>query len=230
MKLPSSGDILKLWKEWDKTRPVLVVLVSTFTLITALFSDIGLYWRTSDGGLPRHIPELAVARCRQLRLTPEDHLKSRGVRTQSDRYVPGTKPVLLRHGKIWTGEANGTDLVHGDILLDKGLIKSVGHLSLRELDALRDDLVTIDLNGKWVTPGLVDMHSHIGVNPAPQLVGSEDYNSNTGNIQVSEFQNRYVLSHSPLLIFHSLFCAQLTVCMHTMCLTNWASLAELRLL
>ena len=187
MKIPSREDVSTLWKEWDKTQLILVALISTFALVTALFVDIGLHWRTSDG-LPRHVPELAAARCRQLRLRPEDHLRQRAVRSQSDRYVPGTRPVLLRHGKIWTGKANGTDLVHGDILLDRGLIKSVGHLSLQELDALGDDLITIDLNGKWVTPGLVDMHSHIGVSPAPRLSGSEDYNSNTGNIQVFEFK------------------------------------------
>lgn len=202
LKIPSREGISKLWKGWEKRQLALFIIVSASALITALSDTASLHWWISGGeGIPRHVSELATARCRQLRLRPEDHLNSRGVRTQSDRYVPGTQPVLLRRAKIWTGDANGTDLVHGDILMDKGLIKSVGHLSLQELDSLQDNLVTVDLDGKWVTPGLIDMHSHIGVSPAPQLAGSEDYNSEVGNIQVLKFQNRHSSSNSLLLTF-----------------------------
>lgn len=126
----------------------------------------------------------AISRCQQLQLKagpPPDFYD----RTHSDRFVPGTKPVLLKHARIWTGGQNGTEVVLGDILMDKGLIKSVGRVPRSTLNAIRDDLVTIDAKNAWVTPGIIDMHSHIGNFAVPELAGaSEDYNSDFGNIQV----------------------------------------------
>ena len=105
-------------------------------------------------------------------------------RDHSDRYEHGTKPILLKHARVWTGERNGTDIIRGDILLDKGLIKAVGHVPRSSLEAFNGDLVVIDVQNAWVTPGIVDIHSHIGDSATPELVGaSGDYNSNLGNIQ-----------------------------------------------
>ncbi|KAG6891468.1 hypothetical protein C0992_006199 [Termitomyces sp. T32_za158] len=65
------------------------------------------------------------------------------MRSQSNRFVHGTKPVLIKRAKIWTGTENGTEVIYGDILLDKGLIKSVGHLyGLHEIYG--SDLVVVD--------------------------------------------------------------------------------------
>src|ERR1700734_442650 len=126
----------------------------------------------------------AVSRCQQLRLKagPSPTFYDR---THSDRYVPGTKPVLIKHARIWTGRKNGTEVVRGDILLDKGLIKAVGNVPRSALNVFKDDPVIIDAKNAWVTPGIVDIHSHIGNGAAPELAGaSEDYNSDLGNIQV----------------------------------------------
>ncbi|KAG9226462.1 hypothetical protein CCMSSC00406_0005871 [Pleurotus cornucopiae] len=40
----------------------------------------------------------------------------------------------------------------------------------------------IDVKGAWITPGLVDLHSHIGVSSLPQLSGASDGNSHNGPI------------------------------------------------
>lgn len=99
-------------------------------------------------------------------------------RTESDRFVPGTRPVLLRNGMIWTGARNGTEVVYGDVLLDKGLVVAVGYIPPSLLDsvvsqssATATELRVEDLGGAWVTPGLVDLHSHLGVYSAPSLRG-----------------------------------------------------------
>lgn len=91
-------------------------------------------------------------------------------RTYSDRHVVGTSPLWLRNAKIWTGARNGTEFIYGDILLDSGLIKAVGYIPPRLLK--HPDLQIEDAKGAWVTPGLVDLHSHLGVYAAPQLRGS----------------------------------------------------------
>ncbi|KAH8826842.1 carbohydrate esterase family 9 protein [Flagelloscypha sp. PMI_526] len=100
-------------------------------------------------------------------------------RLASDRFVEGTRPVLLRNAKILTGSRNGSDVVYGDILLDQGLVMGVGRISTPVLDLVKKrDILVLDLGGKsWVTPGLFDLHSHLGVSSAPYLEGSSDTNS-----------------------------------------------------
>lgn len=90
-------------------------------------------------------------------------------RTHSDRYVPGTTPLWLKNAKIITGARNGTEVIYGDILLDKGLIQAVGYIPPQLLN--HSDLHVEDADGAWVTPGLVDLHSHIGVDSSPWLRG-----------------------------------------------------------
>ena len=154
--------------------------LSTFVLVTQLVHIPILHHR-----VPPHI-SLAISRCQrfQLRTGPPPEFYER---TRSDRYVDGTKPILLKRARIWTGGQNGTEIIHGDILLDMGLIKAVGYVPQHKLNALKDDLVIIDAKNAWVTPGIIDMHSHIGNSAAPELAGaSEDYDSVVGNIQVNQ--------------------------------------------
>lgn len=152
----------------------------------------------------RQLPPQALASlslCRSLAHTPPAPSVSQ--RTVSDRFVPGTRPHLLKNARVWTGNHNGTDVVLANILLDKGLIKGVGRISTSTLAAYRDDLVVIDLKGAWVTPGcvfklphhllslkmpylsysIVDLHSHLGYSSSPELRGaSSDENSRKGPI------------------------------------------------
>jgi hypothetical protein len=123
-----------------------------------------------------------ISRCRSLRMKagpPKEFHK----RLASDRFVYGTKPVLIQRGTIWTGLANGTEIIHGDILLDKGIIKSVGYIRRGTLEAYGSDLVVIDAKNAWITPGIIDIHSHLGDAPLPTLSGAEDYNSLKGTVQ-----------------------------------------------
>jgi len=96
----------------------------------------------------------------------------------------------LHNARIWTGENNGTEILHGDIFIDKGIIQSVGNGNLSalrlDLDAMiaRGELDVVDVHGAWVTPGLVDPHSHLGDASSPALDGaSDDDNSLKGTIQ-----------------------------------------------
>ncbi|KAJ7694909.1 hypothetical protein B0H17DRAFT_1274452 [Mycena rosella] len=89
-------------------------------------------------------------------------------RHESDRYVPGTRPVL-RNATLWTGADNGMDIVYGgDVLLDKGLIIAFGKIPQSHMTRL-ESLEIVDLHGRWVSPGIVDAHSHLGVGSAPRL-------------------------------------------------------------
>jgi hypothetical protein len=134
--------------------------------------------------LHKHRPKNAadiIARCRQLAMPaaspPNFHSRSR-----SDRLEEGTKPVLIQNARVWTGNKNGTEVFHADILLDKGIIKRIGHLRGFS-DTYGKELVTVDAKGSWVTPGLVDLHSHLGVRSLPALGGASDDNSFHGIVQ-----------------------------------------------
>ncbi|KAI0367317.1 carbohydrate esterase family 9 protein [Pilatotrama ljubarskyi] len=102
-------------------------------------------------------------------------------REESDRFVPGTKPTLIKNATIWTGRVDGLEILHGDILLDGGLIKRIGHIESADLEHYAD-LTRLDAEGKWVSPGIIDLHSHLGLYNSPVLSGALDVNSRKGPI------------------------------------------------
>jgi imidazolonepropionase-like amidohydrolase len=64
------------------------------------------------------------------------------------------------------------------------LIKGVGHFgSAALLAAYGSKLVVVDARNAWVTPGIVDIHSHMGVASSPGLNGAGDGNSLKATIQ-----------------------------------------------
>ncbi|KAJ7579295.1 carbohydrate esterase family 9 protein [Mycena floridula] len=118
----------------------------------------------------------ALARCRNIHL-PAGPPKDFYSRKESDRFVPGTRPTLIKNGKIWTGSDSGAEVVRADILIDKGIIMGVGHFGRAILDEYAGNLVEVDAEDSWISPGIVDTHSHMGDGPSPELLGAVDYNS-----------------------------------------------------
>jgi imidazolonepropionase-like amidohydrolase len=76
-------------------------------------------------------------------------------------YVPfPSRTTVIRNVTILT--AAGPTIRNGSILLQNGKISAVGATVNAPADAL-----VIDGNGKYVTPGIIDDHSHLGVYAAP---------------------------------------------------------------
>ncbi|KAJ7182422.1 hypothetical protein C8R43DRAFT_1100885 [Mycena crocata] len=123
------------------------------------------------------------AQCRALHTSLEPSVDFIASRTTSgsDRFVEGTRAVLIRNAKILTGARNGTEVVFGDVLLDKGVVMGVGYIPNALTSAL-SNLQVIDAGGKWISPGIVDAHSHLGVDSAPELDGASDGNSHKSPI------------------------------------------------
>ena len=71
-----------------------------------------------------------------------------------------SQPTLIQNATILT--AAGPRLTGASILLRDGKVAAVG----TTVDAPADAVV-VDGSGKWVTPGLIDTHSHLGVYAAP---------------------------------------------------------------
>ncbi|KAJ7600764.1 carbohydrate esterase family 9 protein [Mycena floridula] len=172
----------------EKVYPVQRTKLSRFrlggclVLLLCSFSLLFQYKSVQDSksfNLPLHAAEI-LEKCRSLHDVPEP---SKGFysRTKSDRFVPGTRPTLIKNATIWTGGDQGNEIVMGDILLHNGIIKGVGRIQASA--KFGSELVTVDAAGRWVTPGLVDLHSHLGVDSSPALRGASDTNSFHGITQ-----------------------------------------------
>lgn len=83
-------------------------------------------------------------------------------------------PTLIVNATILTGTGERID--NGSLLLANGRIEQIGEgmLGVREADVL-----LIDAAGRWVTPGLIDVHSHLGVYASPHLKAHSDGNEMT---------------------------------------------------
>lgn len=60
----------------------------------------------------------------------------------------------------------------------------MGHYGDALLESYGARLDVIDAKGAWVTPGIVDIHSHLGDSSSPELQGAIDDNSNKGEVSV----------------------------------------------
>ncbi|MBD3375275.1 amidohydrolase family protein, partial [candidate division KSB1 bacterium] len=69
---------------------------------------------------------------------------------------PYLETVLIRDGIFWTNSEKG--ILRGDMLVEKGKIVEVDSV----LDSPGNAFV-IEANGRHVTPGLIDAHSHTGI-------------------------------------------------------------------
>lgn len=87
-------------------------------------------------------------------------------------------PVLIRNATIYDGR--GSIFRNYDILLQDGRIKQLektGHISVTH------DVRIFDVNGRVVTPGIVDVHSHLGIYSRPSTVGYGDGNEKTNPVR-----------------------------------------------
>jgi imidazolonepropionase-like amidohydrolase len=88
-------------------------------------------------------------------------------------YTPfESRLTAIRNATIFT--AAGPRLERATIVLRDGKIASIG----TEV-SVPADAVVIDGTGKYVTPGLIDTHSHLGVYPAPGTEANSDGNEAT---------------------------------------------------
>ncbi|MEA2600080.1 MAG: hypothetical protein QOF89_1072 [Acidobacteriota bacterium] len=83
-----------------------------------------------------------------------------------------SQPVLITNATILT--AAGDRIGRGSILLRDGKVAAVG----ANVDAPAGAVV-VDGTNKWVTPGIIDAHSHLGVYASPSVDGNDDGNEAT---------------------------------------------------
>ncbi|KAJ4408927.1 hypothetical protein N0V82_009582 [Gnomoniopsis sp. IMI 355080] len=131
--------------------------------------------------------DLAV--CSKLRSKPKDPI---GLgRERNARYIDGHKPTLIRNATVWVGEPTGAsyedaragkgwEWIKADVFVEYGLIKEVE--TQIAVDRLPEDTVIYEAHGRQLTAGIIDMHSHAGVDSLPDLRGNADTNEMSSDI------------------------------------------------
>lgn len=77
--------------------------------------------------------------------------------------------TAILNGHVWTGtEKRGTDLI---VLIENNRIEAVG----KNID-IPADATIIDAGGGWITPGIIDVHTHLGVHTQDIGRAGHDFN------------------------------------------------------
>jgi imidazolonepropionase-like amidohydrolase len=112
---------------------------------------------------------------------PAGDLPPRGARPVRERKAalatPGAPTIAIRGATILT--ANGQQIAGGTIVLAGGAITALGADAAVTVPA---GARVIDGKGRFVTPGLIDAHSHIGVYAAPAARAHDDGNETSAPV------------------------------------------------
>ena len=110
--------------------------------------------------------------------------------TYASTYVPlESGNIIIKNSTLFDG--NGNKFENYDLYFSDGEIKAVG-ANLEVEDAL-----VIDGTGKFVTPGIIDNHSHMGVYPAPGVSTSSDGNEATNPVTAEVWAEHSVWTQDP---------------------------------
>ena len=105
-------------------------------------------------------------------------------------YKPlASERTLIKSVNLYDGLGN--EFSNFDVLFDNGIIEEIGK------DIVDSDATIIDAKGKWLTPGIIDIHSHMGVYPAPGVRTSSDGNEATSPITAEVWAEHSVWTQDP---------------------------------
>jgi imidazolonepropionase-like amidohydrolase len=97
---------------------------------------------------------------------------------------------LIVNATIYDGE--GGQIENGDLYFAEGRIVMIGkHLTVPP------GSVTIDGHGKWVTPGIIDIHSHLGDGSSPDVAANDDTNEETSPVTADVWAEHSVWPQDP---------------------------------
>ncbi len=106
-------------------------------------------------------------------------------------YEPApSPPTLIRGATVLTGDGARVD--DGDVRIVDGRIQAVGSALAAPAGAR-----IIDAEGRWVTPGLIDVHSHLGVYASPGTNAADDGNEATDPVTSQVWAEHSVWPQDP---------------------------------
>ena len=100
-------------------------------------------------------------------------------------------PTVISNATILTG--TGARLDNASIYFESGRIVWVGD----SMSEIAPGTHVIDAAGAWVTPGLIDVHSHLGVYPSPSVDAHSDGNEATAPVTAEVWAEHSVWPQDP---------------------------------
>jgi imidazolonepropionase-like amidohydrolase len=119
-----------------------------------------------------------------------------GVSTPNDDPFPSTyrqpagKPLAITNATVLT--AAGPTIQGGTVVVRDGKIVAVGRSV-----SIPADAEVFDAKGRFVTPGIIDSHSHLGVYPAPGVDAHQDGNEMVKPNTAEVWAEHSVWPHDP---------------------------------
>jgi imidazolonepropionase-like amidohydrolase len=101
----------------------------------------------------------------------------------------GGETTLLTGATVLTG--TGERLDDADVLFSDGKIVAVG------TDLPADGATVVDATGRWVTPGVIDVHTHLGAYPSPGTQSHSDGNEATAPVTAEVWVEHSVWPQDP---------------------------------
>jgi imidazolonepropionase-like amidohydrolase len=123
--------------------------------------------------------------------TATDDAEDEGPEPYASTYQPRPSvPTLIRGATVFDG--NGAELANADVLMADGRITAVG----QNLSAPAGATV-IDASGRFVTPGIIDAHSHLGVYASPGVWANAEGNEATAPVTAEVWAEHSVWPQDP---------------------------------
>jgi len=105
-------------------------------------------------------------------------------------YMPQpSETTFITNARIIDG--TGQEIENGSLLITDGKITAIG------ADITGDATITLDAGGKYVTPGIIDIHSHLGNYPTPSVSAHGDGNEVTSPITSEVYAEHGVWPQDP---------------------------------
>ncbi|HEY0129868.1 MAG TPA: amidohydrolase, partial [Allosphingosinicella sp.] len=118
-------------------------------------------------------------------------------RTYSRDPFPSTYRRYPGAGTAITGatvfDGEGARIDNGVVVLADGVVQAVGGPDT----AIPEGATRIDGTGKWVTPGVIDIHSHLGDYPSPSVEAHQDGNEVTSPVRPEVWAEHSVWPQDP---------------------------------
>ena len=99
--------------------------------------------------------------------------------------------TAITGGTVFDGE--GGRIENGTVILADGAVQAIGGPDT----PIPAGATRIDAHGKWVTPGVIDVHSHLGDYPSPAVEAHQDGNELTGPVHPDVWAEHSVWPQDP---------------------------------
>ncbi len=135
---------------------------------------------------------IALSACNDDGKPKTDESSESGGVAFASTYVPQpSKTTLISNANIYDGI--GGEIRGGSVLIIDGKVSEVSKGAI----ALPDGALHVNANGLWVTPGIIDAHSHIGDYAVPGVNAHNDGNEATSPVTAEVYAEHGVWPQDP---------------------------------